>query len=1406
MELELNAGNAVTRLDEISEKLDRVGSRTATPRLDLDDSAFNRKIDAAQAKLAALASPGGFLGAAILGGAALTPAVGGVAAGLGASVGGLGLAYAGISGALKDYTAAQNAADTATKASGKSAISTASQIHSAQVAVSNAATAEAHDEITSAEAIRNAKQAVAQATQQAANSRISAEEGVARAEEQLQNAQYAERQAQIALTDARQQAILTLQQLHDAEADASLSAEQAQLDLEQARLNAANVDKSATATALQKAQADLSVREAEQRLKEALEAKKNSADAANKADREGVNGLPSVVNAAHAVKQAQQGVADAHRGVADAQRNLVTAERQGADAIAKAQQSLADAVRNASWQQQADAQRVSDAQYSLHAAYAAAAAGSTSAGSAATKYQQALAKLSPAGRELVKDFIALHDLLKPLEGAAEKALAPGVTALTKGIKSLAPTLATEVTQMDTILGGFATRLGHVMETSGFHDTLTKLFAEANQFLTIVTPAVGKMLGDIFTAGANSPQAVKGLADGIAAIAKGFGDLARNLAPAAPALGSALANIGKLLGGLTGAAGGVLADELKVLSGFLGFVAGLPKSVQSTLTELAAWFLVLKKTGVLSVGVKLIGGAATLLGKLFGAGGSAAGGAEVEVGAAGMQRAADTMVTAAAAMQRAADTMVGADVGRPGAPGKGSIPGGPATGETAGGGILSTLMAGISKGGLIVAGAAIAGGIVLKVREDIKSGFQGIIRDIPKWFNFGTLGFIAQSAQGWADLIVSKVRHSLMSWEDDVRHYIASSFDLIRHEAATEWDGIAGDLAGYWDKLRHNASAAFDGIRHFISSSWDQTRHDAATAWNGIITFLTGSWNKLTADAKASWGTLENTFSTGWKWITSNVFDPMKNFLTSTLPSWFSTAVSGVASVWNKLENVVKAPVSWIINKVYDQGLVPVIHAVGGLIGLDLKPIAFAEGGKVTQGTTEKADDVLARISRNETVVSAEHSRILAPAFAAIGVPGYKTGGVPNPIGFVQHEASSLWKQAIGGLKDLTGDALALAAHHILDPLLAAMPGAGTILGADLKKIPVKMVDAVINAIKGATAGVSGSVGSGSGADVAKYAASFGTGKGHPYVWGGSVPSGWDCSGFSAFVYEHFGYFPEKQGARHGTSESQFVDPLLQSSGAVPGALVFLQGSGGPPPGHVGVVLNGKSYVSAYDTAEGTVVKPLSGAMGYRIPKGGFQAGGTSGKDPASAKAYAKAHLSKYGWAASQFSPLDSLWTHESGWRYNAQNPNSPAYGIPQADPGSKMASAGADWRTNPATQMNWGLPYIKSTYGTPAHAWALWQQRSPHWYDAGGWMPPGLSLTMNGTGRPEPVFSPKQWDMLSSAIGPHGSVLPHKHTLKRLDRMIELLERAPAATAAGFGGQINGAARAAVTRGQFRTR
>ncbi len=115
----------------------------------------------------------------------------------------------------------------------------------------------------------------------------------------------------------------------------------------------------------------------------------------------------------------------------------------------------------------------------------------------------------------------------------------------------------------------------------------------------------------------------------------------------------------------------------------------------------------------------------------------------------------------------------------------------------------------------------------------------------------------------------------------------------------------------------------------------------------------------------------------------------------------------------------------------------------------------------------------------------------------------------------------------------------------------------------------------------------------------------------------------------------------------------------------------------------------------------TTSQAMSGAASVTVPA-------------SNPKDIARLKLAAFGWDGSQFSCLDAIWTRESNWNYRAENVYSGAYGIPQSLPASKMATAGSDYLTNPATQIQWGLEYIKATYGSPCGAWAHWSAYSSY--------------------------------------------------------------------------------------------
>ena len=163
--------------------------------------------------------------------------------------------------------------------------------------------------------------------------------------------------------------------------------------------------------------------------------------------------------------------------------------------------------------------------------------------------------------------------------------------------------------------------------------------------------------------------------------------------------------------------------------------------------------------------------------------------------------------------------------------------------------------------------------------------------------------------------------------------------------------------------------------------------------------------------------------------------------------------------------------------------------------------------------------------------------------------------------------------------------------------------------------------------------------------------------------------------------------------------------------AIPGDLIFE----GPPGAttHVAIYLGGGQMIEAQKT--GTFVHISKVWFTPSIIRRVFTATSTAAVSVGSTvvggpKGYARGQVPD----AAQFDCLDKLWTRESGWRWNADNPGSDAYGIPQSLPGSKMASAGADWLTNPVTQITWGLSYIKGRYGSPCAAWA--HSESVNWY------------------------------------------------------------------------------------------
>lgn len=134
---------------------------------------------------------------------------------------------------------------------------------------------------------------------------------------------------------------------------------------------------------------------------------------------------------------------------------------------------------------------------------------------------------------------------------------------------------------------------------------------------------------------------------------------------------------------------------------------------------------------------------------------------------------------------------------------------------------------------------------------------------------------------------------------------------------------------------------------------------------------------------------------------------------------------------------------------------------------------------------------------------------------------------------------------------------------------------------------------------------------------------------------------------------------------------------------------------------------------------------------------------------------------RVGWTGAEWNALDQLWQHESGWNNLAQNPTSTAYGIPQFLD-STWASVGVAKTSDAKQQIAAGIKYIQQRpdYGVPSRAWALWNSRSPHWYDNGGQLKPGTTLAQNDTGKTEAVLTNGQWSDVSGLVGELSKLVP----------------------------------------------
>jgi hypothetical protein len=579
------------------------------------------------------------------------------------------------------------------------------------------------------------------------------------------------------------------------------------------------------------------------------------------------------------------------------------------------------------------------------------------------------------------------------------------------------------------------------------------------------------------------------------------------------------------------------------------------------------------------------------------------------------------------------------------------------------------------------------------------------------------------------------------------------------------------------------------------------------AWRGIQLVITTAWRIIRPVLAAIARFLDATLGPVFRWLWHTVMVPVWNGIKSVISGvWnsgikpvfnavksaigkvgdaFRAGASAIRTAWNKIRDYTKAPINFVIGTVYNKGIVGLWNKVMGWLhlpkNLQLNAVPqLAAGGELSAAQPiqpMKTNGPMAIVGEGrsaypEYVIPTDprHRGRAASLWASAGndmqmlAGGGILGGVLKTVKGVAGKVVNLGKDALGLLANPKG-----IFDKLAGPILNQAKGLGTSpWGKAAAAIPPKMLDQVWAAAKQIIGTFSSAFGGGGSSmvELAKSQIGYreGAGNSNKYSHALGRPSEEWCADF-------INWLALKTGNRSAVPWTASAPGMARgfgskyhsgTGGATAGDIVFFGGSKGSIY-HVGLA-SGAGGSGSIPTIAGNSSNRVraytgTGVAGYAHPNYphpgsvGSAPGNLVHASPSAAKAWGRQNLNTYGWQ-SQYPSLDKLWTRESGWRWNALNRGSGAYGIPQSLPASKMRSAGADYHDNAGTQIKWGLGYINSRYGSPNKAWSHSQRTG--WYDNGGLLQPGLNLAYNATRKPEPVLSQQQWSDISRLAGNGG--------------------------------------------------
>lgn len=510
-------------------------------------------------------------------------------------------------------------------------------------------------------------------------------------------------------------------------------------------------------------------------------------------------------------------------------------------------------------------------------------------------------------------------------------------------------------------------------------------------------------------------------------------------------------------------------------------------------------------------------------------------------------------------------------------------------------------------------------------------------------------------------------------------------------AATAW--VRDKWNVFWTAIKAIAQTAFIWVRNRISAIWATVR----SIWAAATTWVRDKWS---------------TFWTGVKKVGSDAINSVKTTIDSVLgkiKTGFDRGVAAIGRAWDKIKEKARVPVAFVVNTVLNDGLLRAFRAVSKLVnygpgekfsvsmarggvlpgytpGRDVHRFYSATGGRIdlSGGEGIARPEIVRAIGKKRWDAAnneAMHGRI-SRAVGYLG--GFFLGGQAPVPGSGNRHSGYPWATWAGDFPNPTGTPVrAWASGRV-----AAVKNWNYSYGRHVRiNHPGNKQTLYAHLLR----------------SIVSVGQAIGRGNVLGYV---------DSTGNSTGPHLHF-ELKGGQGVLGGKNGAGALAPLISAAkyiAMVASSLGKLKGIGGGQFGQM---------AAAAARLIGSKVKDkiTSLVSSFNSANAGSSGSGFTSVSGGSNRAIGK-RMMLQRWPASQWPALNSLWTKESGWRTTARNPSSGAYGIPQSLPASKMASAGSDWRTNPATQIKWGLGYISQRYGNPIAAWRHSQRTN--WYGMGG--------------------------------------------------------------------------------------